>query len=98
MSTAEVNGISINYKLEAEGAEPRVLVTGLLDYLKSWGYQAPALVEAGFRVLTFDNRGVGESDRPAGPYTTKLFAQDTKALVARLGITDLHLVGRSRRG
>jgi 3-oxoadipate enol-lactonase len=98
MSTAEVNGISINYKLEGEGAETVVLVNGLADDLESWGYQTPALVEAGFRVLTFDNRGVGESDKPAGPYTTKLFAQDTKALVDSLGISDFHLLGVSMGG
>jgi 3-oxoadipate enol-lactonase len=98
MSTADVNGISINYRLEGEGAETVVLVNGLADDLESWGYQTPALVEAGFRVLTFDNRGVGESDKPAGPYTTKLFAQDTKALVDSLGISDFHLLGVSMGG
>jgi 3-oxoadipate enol-lactonase len=98
MSTADVNGISINYKLEGEGPETVVLVNGLADDLESWGYQTPALVEAGFRVLTFDNRGVGESDKPAGPYTTKLFAEDTKALVDSLGIGDFHLLGVSMGG
>jgi 3-oxoadipate enol-lactonase len=75
-----------------------VLVTGLADELESWGYQTPALVDAGFRVLSFDNRGVGESDKPDGPYTTKLFAEDTKALVDSLGISDFHLLGVSMGG
>jgi 3-oxoadipate enol-lactonase len=98
MSTADVNGISINYRLEGDGPETVVLVNGLADDLESWGYQTPALVEAGFRVLTFDNRGVGLSGAPAGPYTTKLFAQDTKALVDSLGLTDFHLLGVSMGG
>jgi 3-oxoadipate enol-lactonase len=98
MSTADVNGITINYKLEGDGPETVVLVNGLADDLESWGYQTPALVEAGFRVLTFDNRGVGESDKPAGPYTTKLFAKDTKALVDSLGLSDFHLLGVSMGG
>jgi 3-oxoadipate enol-lactonase len=98
MSTADVNGISINYKLEGEGPETVVLVNGLADDLESWGYQTPALVEAGFRVLSFDNRGVGETDKPAGPYTTKLFAKDTKALVDGLGLSDFHLLGVSMGG
>lgn len=98
MSTADVNGISINYKLEGDGPETVVLVNGLADDLESWGYQTPALVEAGFRVLTFDNRGVGESDKPEGPYTTKLFAEDTKALVDSLGLADFHLLGVSMGG
>src|SRR3954452_20934353 len=58
----------------------------------------PALLEAGFRVLRFDNRGIGQSDKPAGPYTTELFAQDTKALVDELGLTDFHLLGVSMGG
>jgi 3-oxoadipate enol-lactonase len=98
MSTADANGISINYRLEGDGPETVVLVNGLADDLESWGYQTPALVEAGYRVLTFDNRGVGESDRPAGPYTTRLFAEDTKALVDSLGLRDFHLVGVSMGG
>jgi pimeloyl-ACP methyl ester carboxylesterase len=98
MSTADVNGISINYRLEGDGAETVVLVNGLADELESWGYQTPALVAAGYRVLTFDNRGVGESDKPAGPYTTRLFAEDTKALVDSLDLRAFHLVGVSMGG
>jgi 3-oxoadipate enol-lactonase len=98
MSTADVNGITINYALEGDGPETVVLVNGLADELESWGYQTPALVGAGFRVLSFDNRGVGESDKPAGPYTTRLFAEDTKALVDSLGISDFHLLGVSMGG
>ena len=98
MSTTRVNGISINYRLEGEGPETVVLVNGLADDLESWGYQTPALLDAGFRVLSFDNRGVGASDKPAGPYTTALFAHDTKALVDTLGISDFHLLGVSMGG
>jgi 3-oxoadipate enol-lactonase len=98
MSTAQVNGISINYSIEGDGPETVVLVNGLADDLETWGYQTPALLEAGLRVLSFDNRGVGASDKPAGPYTTALFAQDTKALVDSLGIADFHLVGVSMGG
>ena len=98
MSTADVNGITINYTLAGEGAETVVLVNGLADDLESWGYQTPALLDQGFRVLTFDNRGVGESDKPAGPYSTKLFAKDTKALIESLGLSDFHLLGVSMGG
>ena len=58
----------MNYQIEAPTA-PRDdrAVNGLADDLESWGFQVPALVEAGFRVLRFDNRGIGKSDRPQGP-------------------------------
>jgi pimeloyl-ACP methyl ester carboxylesterase len=57
-----------------------------------------ALLGAGYRVVRFDNRGVGETEKPPGPYTTALFAEDTKALVDELGIADFHLLGVSMGG
>jgi len=98
MPTANVNGITLNYRLEGEGPETIVLVNGLADDLESWAFQMDDYLAAGYRVLRFDNRGVGESDKPAGPYTTKLFAQDAKALVDHLGIADFHLLGVSMGG
>jgi 3-oxoadipate enol-lactonase len=98
MATAHVNGITINYSLEGDGDETVVLVNGLADDLATWDFQMEALLGAGYRVLRFDNRGIGSSDAPAGPYTTALFAQDAKALVDELGITDFHLLGVSMGG
>jgi len=98
MSTASVNGIDINYALEGDGPETVVLVNGLADELETWAYQMPALLDAGFRVLSFDNRGIGRADEPAGPYSSGSMAADTKALVDELGITDFHLMGVSMGG
>jgi pimeloyl-ACP methyl ester carboxylesterase len=53
---------------------------------------------AGYRVLRFDNRGIGQSSRPAGPYSSRMLADDAKALVDHLGITDFHLMGVSMGG
>jgi 3-oxoadipate enol-lactonase len=98
MATASVNGIDIAYTLEGEGDRTVVLVNGLADEKETWAYQTPALLEAGYRVLTFDNRGVGATSKPAGPYTSELLADDAKALVDELGITDFHLMGVSMGG
>ncbi|WP_432871917.1 alpha/beta fold hydrolase [Microbispora rosea] len=98
MSTAFVNGITINYQLEGEGPETVVLVNGLADDLETWEAQVPALLDAGLRVLRFDNRGIGASDKPAGPYTSRLLADDAKALVDHLGLTGIHLAGVSMGG
>jgi 3-oxoadipate enol-lactonase len=96
--TTSVNGIEIVYELEGDGEETIVLVNGLADTLETWAFQMDALLGAGYRVLRFDNRGVGRTSKPPGPYTTELFAQDTKALVDALGITDFHLLGVSMGG
>jgi 3-oxoadipate enol-lactonase len=98
MPTAAVNGIDIAYTLEGEGEQTVVLINGLADEKETWAYQTPALLEAGYRVLTFDNRGVGATSKPAGPYTAELLADDAKALVDELGIDRYHLMGVSMGG
>lgn len=98
MPTAQINGITMNYELEGDGPETLVLVNGLADDLESWGFQIPDLLAAGIRVLRFDNRGIGKTDAPPGPYTSRQLADDTKALVDHLGITDFHLMGVSMGG
>jgi 3-oxoadipate enol-lactonase len=98
MPTARVNDIEINYRLEGDGPETIVLVNGLADDLETWVLQMDDLLAAGYRVLRFDNRGIGASSKPAGPYSTAMFAADAKALVDELGITGFHLMGVSMGG
>ena len=100
MPSAQINGITLNYQIDGSdsAAETIVLINGLADDLESWGFQIPALLEAGFRVLRFDNRGIGKSDAPSGDYSSKMLADDAKALVDHLGISNFHLMGVSMGG
>jgi 3-oxoadipate enol-lactonase len=98
MPIATVNGVDINYRLEGDGEQTIVLINGLADDLETWVFQVDALLGAGYRVLRFDNRGIGSSGTPDGPYTTAQMAQDAKALVDELGISDFHLLGVSMGG
>ena len=98
MTTVQLNGIDLNYRIDGEGDTTLVLINGLADDLASWDFQVPALVEAGIRVVRFDNRGIGESSAPAGPYTSRMLADDAKALVDHLGLSDFHLMGVSMGG
>jgi 3-oxoadipate enol-lactonase len=98
MPTANVNGIHINYQLEGDGPETIVLINGLADDLETWVLQMDDLLGAGYRVLRFDNRGVGQTDKPEGPYTSRMLADDAKALVDELGLRDVHLMGVSMGG
>lgn len=98
MPTAALDDVEIHYRLQGEGEQTVVLVNGLADDLETWALQVPALLDAGYRVLSFDNRGVGQSSKPVGPYTTAQFAADTKALVDSLGLGDFHMVGVSMGG
>jgi 3-oxoadipate enol-lactonase len=98
MPKIQVSGIEIDYLIEGDGPETIVMINGLADEKESWGYQTPDFVGAGFRVLSFDNRGVGQSSKPAGPYDTGMFAADAKALVEALDISGFHMVGTSMGG
>ena len=98
MPIATVNGIDINYSLEGDGARTIVLVNGLADDLTTWELQMADLLAAGYQVLRYDNRGVGLSSAPPGPYTSRLLADDAKALVDHLGLTGFHLMGVSMGG
>ena len=98
MPIVKVNAVDINYEIEGDGPETIVLINGLADDLTTWFGQMPDFLAAGYRVLRFDNRGIGKSGRPKGPYTSALMAQDAKALVDHLKIKDFHLVGVSMGG
>jgi 3-oxoadipate enol-lactonase len=98
MPVARVNDIELNYKLEGDGEDTIVLINGLADDLETWVLQVDEFLAAGYRVLRFDNRGIGASSKPAGPYSSRMLADDAKALAGSLGLTDFHLMGVSMGG
>lgn len=96
MPAVEANGIKLYYETEGEG-EPLVLISGLSYGLWYWRRLAPLLAEL-FRVITFDNRGIGQSDAPPGPYSASMMAADTVALLDALAIERAHILGHSMGG
>ena len=98
MPVATVNDIELNYMLEGDGEDTIVLINGLADDHQTWVLQMDDFLAAGYRVLRFDNRGIGASSKPAGPYMSRMLADDTKALADSLGITSFHLMGVSMGG
>lgn len=82
---------------EAGDGAPILLIHGLGYDRRGWG-PAQGLLAGGLRVLTFDNRGVGESDRPPGPYSIALMAADALAVLDDAGVGRAHLVGTSLGG
>ena len=90
--------MSVRIAWERHGAgEPLLLVHGL-GYAR-WGWEPvlPGLAER-FDVLLFDNRGIGESDAPAGPYTVAELAGDAVAVLDEAGVERAHVVGTSLGG
>lgn len=96
MPFVEANGIRLYYEATGEG-EPLVLITGLSYPLWYWHRLAPLLAER-FQVITFDNRGVGQSASPPGPYSAQMMAADTAGLLDALGLDRAHVLGHSMGG
>jgi 3-oxoadipate enol-lactonase len=97
MPYAVVNKIRIHYEVSGAGA-PVLLINGLSAPAVNWAPQAKALA-AHFQVVTFDNRGVGETDLPPEPvYTTRQMANDAAALLRHLEMPRAHVVGASMGG
>ncbi|TIX92409.1 alpha/beta hydrolase [Rhizobium sp. P44RR-XXIV] len=88
------DGISIWYASYGSGA-PVILLHGGLGNSGNWGYQVPALIDAGHRVIVIDSRGHGRSTRDARPYSYELMASDVLAVMDRLGIAKAAIAGWS---
>lgn len=88
--------IEIHYEIHGTG-EPLILISGLGYDLWMWHKMVPGLAEH-FQVIAFDNRGVGGTDKPAGPYTAQMLAGDTAALLEALGIEQAAIMGHSMGG
>jgi pimeloyl-ACP methyl ester carboxylesterase len=87
-----------DFWVEQEGQGPDVLfIAGLADEGACWVDQVAGL-RGSYRVTTFDNRGVGRSATPPGPYAITDFAADTVALMDELGLERPHVVGSSMGG
>ena len=92
------DGLELNYELFGDADAPVVvLVRGTGADGTRWMPQVEAY-RNDFRVLIFDNRGVGGSDTPPAPYTVADMANDTVALLDILGIDRCHLSGSSLGG
>ncbi len=96
MPTAKVNGINMAYDVSGKG-EPLVLIMGLGGTRGSWVFQKRAFSKH-FKVITFDSRGMGKSDKPSEPFTMKTMADDTIGLMNHLGIDKAHVLGISHGG
>jgi non-heme chloroperoxidase len=83
------------YYEDPGAGRPVMLIHGLLQDGQSWERQLAPLLDAGYRVITYDRRGFGRSSRPTAGYDFGTLAADLDALLAHLGLTDVILVGFS---
>ena len=88
--------VSIAYETVGTGP-PLLLMQGLGYARRGWGPAIEQLAES-FRVTFYDNRGIGESDKPDGPYTASDLAEDAVAVLDAVGDERAHVVGASLGG
>jgi pimeloyl-ACP methyl ester carboxylesterase len=93
------NSSDIRLYYEDHGSgQPIVLIHGFPLSGRAWERQERALLEAGFRVITYDRRGFGKSSQPSVGYEYDTFAADLNALVEALDLHDFDLAGHSMGG
>src|SRR6266568_990107 len=89
--------IEIYYEDHGSG-KPVVLVHGWPLSGASWERQVSALLDAGYRVITYDRRGFGKSSQPTEGYNYDTFAEDLHTLISHLKLQDFTLIGFSMGG
>src|SRR4051812_38258345 len=89
-------GSKIYYHERGEG-EPLILIMGFGADGPVWNKHV-AVYEKHFRCIILDNRGVGKSDQPKGPYTTVMMAADTVAVMDHARVKQAKVAGISMGG
>ena len=96
------HGVFKNTKLHVDdtggNGRPVVLIHGWPLSGEAWKDQVPALQAAGYRVVTYDRRGFGRSDKPKSGYEYDTLTDDLRTLLEELELTDVTLVGFSMGG
>jgi 3-oxoadipate enol-lactonase len=93
MPQVQVDGLTINYDVHGDG-DPLLLIPYLSADHACYAFQLPAYTEH-FRCIAIDLPGSGESDTPAGPYSTEGYADQVAAFLGALGVEHAHVAGVS---
>ncbi len=96
MAEAMINSCRIYYESHGQGP-PLIMIRGLGSSAEHWYEQVPALSRH-FRVIVFDNRGIGRSGDDGEPFTIRDMARDAMGLLDALGVERAHVLGLSMGG
>jgi non-heme chloroperoxidase len=96
VTVGQENSTEVKIYYEDHGAgQPVVLIHGYPLSGRAWDKQVPVLLEAGYRVITYDRRGFGQSSQPTSGYDYDTFAADLNTLLEHLDLRDAVLAGHS---
>src|SRR6516162_9761487 len=96
MPYTENSGVKIYWEEHGAG-DPLLLIMGLGSTLDMWRRTLP-LTSQSHRTIVFDNRGVGKSDAPPGPYSIPKMASDAAAVLDAAEVQSAHVYGVSMGG
>jgi len=96
MPRARINGVELAYELQGSG-DPVVMIHGAQGDRSMFAAIAPTFAQH-FQVLTFDQRGSGQSEKPDMDYSTAMLTDDTAALMDQVGFSSAHIIGVSMGG
>jgi len=97
MPKHQVGNVNLHYGINGAG-EPLLMIMGLGASSAAWDPELVKDLARDFRVITFDNRGTGQSDKPDAPYSIEMFADDANGLLDQLAISRAHIFGVSMGG
>ena len=93
MSTVEVNGINMYYEIHGDG-EPLLIIWGMGGEISTFVDYMDDLDED-YKLIFFDNRGTGRTDKPDEPYSFEMMAEDTISLMDKLDVESANVLGIS---
>jgi pimeloyl-ACP methyl ester carboxylesterase len=93
----KVNDINMYYEIHGEGF-PLLMIRGLSSDVYRWPLRLIKELSKNFKVVLFDNRGAGRTDKPDIEYSIKMMAEDTIGLMICLSIEKAHILGYSMGG
>jgi len=96
MPIIKVADLHLHYQVTGEG-EPMLFIHGLGSSGRDWQFQVEFFANC-FKVMTYDVRGHGASDKPPGPYSIPQFAADANGLLQSQNMVPAHVVGISMGG
>ena len=97
VTAATVNGVNIAFRVQGNGP-PLVLIMGYRLSSAAWPARFVEALAENFTVVTFDNRGTGQSDKPLTGYALANMARDVAGLLDEIGIESTYLLGYSMGG
>jgi pimeloyl-ACP methyl ester carboxylesterase len=94
MSKVKVNDLNMHYDIYGEG-EPFIILWGISGEISPFIEQFDERTDKRFKIISFDSRGSGRTDKPDIPYTIEMMAEDTVGLMDAINVKQAHILGIS---